>query len=430
MRTKPFLCGLSFLAAVSLSAANWPEWRGPTQDGVTPETNLPTEWSATENVKWKTPLPDRGNSTPIVWEDKIFVTQAIEEGGKRLLLCFNRADGKLLWQSGTVHKASEQSHDTNPQASPSPVTDGERVVAWFGSAGVFCYDLEGKELWKRDLGKQSHEWGYASSPVIHKDWVFLNFGPGENSFLIALDKKTGKTVWQVDVEEKHYKDRSDGFRNQNSGVTGSWSTPIVINFEGREELIVSVPDKVQALDPKTGKVLWFARGLNPLIYTSTVYSDGIVFANGGFHGPDMAVKVGGDGDVTDTHKLWEGGRTQNRLGSAVVKDGRAYLITMPGIVECIDLKTGKTVWEERVRGNGPKNDSWSSFVLSGDRLYILNQSGDTIILKAGPELEVIAKNSIGNELTNASLAVSDGELFIRTHKNLWCIGAPLKTAGK
>ena len=120
MRTKPFLCGLSLLAAVSLSAANWPEWRGPTQNGVTPETNLPTEWSATENVKWKTPLPDRGNSTPIVWEDKIFVTQAIEEGGKRLLLCFNRADGKLLWQSVTVHKASEQSHDTNPQASPLP----------------------------------------------------------------------------------------------------------------------------------------------------------------------------------------------------------------------------------------------------------------------------------------------------------------------
>lgn len=427
MRAAFILLAVALFEGVN-RADNWPEWRGPTRDGVTTERDLPMEWSATENVKWKTPLPDRGNSTPIVWDGRIFVTQAIEDQGQRLLLCFDRQNGNLLWQKGTIYAEKEESHEVNPPCSSSPATDGERVVAWFGSAGIFCYDFSGKELWKRDLGKQRHEWGYASSPIIHNGLVILNFGPGERSFLVALDKKTGEEKWRVDVEERHYKERNDGYGGQATGVNGSWSTPIIVPVEGRDELVITLPDKMSGFDPQTGREIWHVRGLNPLIYTSPVYGEGLVVGNGGFHGPDMVVKPGGEGDVTPARKLWEGGRTANRLGSAVIKDGRFFLVTMPGVVECIEMKTGKKVWEERARGKGPNNDSWSSMVLSGDRIYLLNQSGDTIILRAAPDFEILKVNSIGNERCNASMVVSDGDLFIRTHKNLWCISVPTQTA--
>jgi outer membrane protein assembly factor BamB len=430
MRPSGVFLGVLLLPTV-LCAENWPEWRGPRHDGTTTEKNLPVKWSATENVKWKTPLPGPGNSTPIVWGSKIFVTQAIENEGKRMLMCFDRKDGKVLWEKGTLFAEKEQSHELNPQCSASPVTDGERVIAWFGSAGIFCYDLDGKEIWKRDLGKQVHEWGYASSPMIHGDLVFLNFGPGQNSFLVALNKKTGEELWRVDVEEKHYKERKDGFHGQDQGVeTGSWSTPIIVNAGGREDLVIAAPNKMIGYEPKTGKEVWVCRGMNPLIYTSPVYGEGVIVGNGGFHGADMVVKAGGTGDVTETHKLWENDRTDNRLGACVIKDGYFYIPTMPGLVECMELKTGKQVWKERVRGVGPKSDTWSSLVISGDQIYIVNQSGDTIIFRASPKFEIIQVNSIGNELCNASLVPSNGDFFIRTHKNLWCIGNGTRTASK
>lgn len=407
----------------SAFAGNWPGWRGPTGYGITTETNLPTKWSATENVRWKVKLPDRGNSTPIVWGNKVFISQPIESENKRTLICFDRATGKQLWQNGTVFSENEPSHRTNPMCSPSPVTDGERVIAWFGSAGVFCYDMDGKQLWHRDLGRQSHEWGYAASPVIYKDLCILNFGPGKRSFLIALDKKTGKTVWQVDIPEVQPEKRTDGFAGDPQGVIGSWSTPIIVNVNGRDELVLSLAQWLKGFDPATGKELWRVGGLNPLLYTSPIYGDGVVVAMGGFHGTTIATKPGGNGDVTETHLLWTQARTQNRLSSGVIYKGYVYVPNTPGIAECIDLKTGKSVWKERLPAVGSKTEFWSSMVLSGDKIYILNQSGDCIILRASPEYEIISVNAIGNELTNGSLAVSDGDLFIRTHDHLWCISA-------
>src|SRR5688500_10752374 len=163
---KPTLL-LTILLALTTRAENWPAWRGPTGQGISAEKNLPTQWSTNQNVKWRIPLPDRGNSTPIAWNNRIFITQAISAENKRLLICLNRDDGKILWQPGPTWTTPELTHDTNPQASASPVTDGERVIAFFGSAGLFCYDFEGKEIWRRDLGEQRHIWGYGSSPVIH-----------------------------------------------------------------------------------------------------------------------------------------------------------------------------------------------------------------------------------------------------------------------
>ncbi len=427
MRALFYLIGLICWSSAVLGD-NWPEWRGPTRDGISTEQNLPTHWSENQNVKWKAPLPGPGNSTPVVWGDRVFVTQA--EENKRELICFDRKSGKLLWTKGTTYADKEESHEMNPMCSSSPATDGEHVYAWLGSAGFFAYDLNGREVWHTEVGKQHHEWGYASSPIINQDAVFLNFGPGEGSFLAGFSKKTGKQLWKYNVEEKHFKERKDGFGGQDKGVTGSWSTPIVVKTAGREELIITLANKMSGFDPGTGKELWFVRGLNPLIYTSPVYGEGLVVGNGGFQGPDLVVRPGGNGDVTDSHKVWEGGRTANRLGSGVIKDGYLFLPTMPGMAECIELKTGKNVWNERIRGKGAKNDIWSSFILAGDLIYVVNQSADTLILRASPKFEMVGVNSIGNEMCNASLVVSDGDLFIRTHANLWCIGRTTQTASK
>lgn len=398
-------------------AANWPAWRGPDGMGVCGEKNLPVRWSTNENVRWRVPLPDRGNSTPIVWGNRVFVTQAIEKEGKRSLMCFDRRDGKLLWQSGTTYPEQEATHATNPQCSASPVTDGERVIASFASAGLFCYDFTGKELWHRDLGKQTHIWGNGASPIIYRDLCILNFGPGPRTFLIAADKKTGKTVWQVDEPGGDSGAEKTG---EKPNWIGSWSIPIVIRVDGRDQLIMCWPKRVAAYDPKTGQELWTCGGLNPLVYTSPLYADGILVAMGGFMGSALAMKPGGTGDVTETRRLWHHPKTKQRIGSGVIHDGHIYILNDPGVAECFELPTGKAVWEERLVGQGKDSSSWSSMVLADGKLYAINHSGDTFVLKASPKFELLFTNSLG-EPANASVAPSDGDVFIRTHKSLWCI---------
>lgn len=426
----------SFLLAVLLGAsqlpapaANWPAWRGADGLGNTSERNLPTRWSATENVRWKVELPDRGNSTPVIWDDKVFVTQAIEDKNQRALLCFARRDGKLLWQKGVTYAAKEETHPDNPYCAGSAATDGQRVIACFGSAGVFCYDFTGKELWKRDLGRQKFEWGNASSPVLHGDLAFLYFGPGPGSHLLALDKKTGKTVWKFDEPGIEVGKRTDGFRGKEPGIICTYSTPLIVKAGGREELIMSFPRYLRAFDPKSGKELWHCDGLNPLIYTSPIHGEGVVVAMGGYFGNTVAVKPGGSGDVTGS-RLWHHVRNKAGIGSGVIHDGHIYFMAADGIGHCHKLATGENVWSERLRGPGPKGDSWSSMVLAGDRIYILNQSADCIVLKASPKFEVLTANSLGNEMCNASVAPSDGDLFIRTYKHLWCIGGEKRTAAR
>lgn len=412
---------LLFLIATAASpGANWPQWRGPAGDGITPETDLPLTWSSTENVKWKTALPEPGNSTPIVWEDRIFITQPA--GKRRTVTCFARKDGRQLWQEGPVQNTREPTHKTNPYASASPVTDGERVIAWFGSAGLWCWDLEGKEQWHVDLGKHEHEWGYAGSPVILGDLCFLNFGPGERTFLIAVDKRTGAKVWQADPPPLGKGARTDGFAGQEEGVVGSWSTPIVVNAEGRDELVMSWPGKLAAYEPATGRELWTCRGLNPLIYTSPVFGEGVIVASGGYGGSTIAVRPGGSGDVTDTHRLWHKERDKQRIGTGIITGGHFYVLNTPGTAQCIELATGREVWEERLKGSGGSAQSWASMVLSGDRIYVTNQAGDTSVIEAAPKFEPLALNVLGDGLTNASIVASEGGIFIRTHKHLWCIG--------
>lgn len=402
------------LATSFVRADNWPAWRGPTGQGHSTEKNLPTKWSATENVRWKIDLPDAGNSTPITWGDKLFLTQATEKGKKRSLVCLNRKDGSKVWEKAVAFDGKEAIHGTNTYCAASPATDGERVVAFHGSAGLYCYDLAGKELWKKDFGPCDHIWGSAASPVIHGDLVIHNFGPHAKSFLVALNKKTGEQVWKND-------------EYTGADYFGSWSTPVVAKVGERTELVVSWPAVVKSYNPDTGSLLWSAKGLEKdgandrLTYTSALVSDKYVFAAAGYGGAAVGLKTGGTGDVTDSHRLWRVAKNPQRIGSGVIIGDYAYTVNEPSVV-CIDLKTGKPAWDKNIAGG-----AWGSIVHADGRLYLTSQKGETLVFAANPkEYEEIALNKLDGATTRASIVPSDGELYIRTYKHLWCIGAKAK----
>jgi outer membrane protein assembly factor BamB len=427
--------GWLFAAALSATAANWPAWRGPDGNGIAREQRLPLHWSTNQNLAWRVALPDPGNSTPIVWGDRVFVTQVVEKEQRRTVMCFDRDDGKLLWQAGTTWTEKDGGGSANPPCAASPVTDGKRVIVWFGSAGLYCYDLKGRELWRRDLGRQTHAWGYASSPMLHGNSCFLNFGPGQRSFVIALDKRTGETIWQYDVppvatDAKWEDFGGDPKDRERLGsptvpeVTGSCATPLRVRAAGHDELVVALPMRAMAFAPKTGEQLWTCEGPNTGAYGSPFFGDGLIAVVGsGLRNTAMVVRPGGRGNVTATHRLWHQFPANSKacIGTGVIQAGHIYQVTAMGFVQCLELKTGKTIWDERLTGMGARNSSWSSIVLAGDRLYVPNQNGDVFVLRAGPNFECLATNSVGGESMNASLACSDGRVFIRTSKNLWCI---------
>lgn len=417
---------LSAVFVTAAFSADWPAWRGPLGMGVCEEKNLPVKWSATENVKWRIELPEACNSTPVVWGDRVFVTQPV--GDRRTLMCFHRADGRLLWQAGITTGEKEPTHPTNPYCPASPVTDGERVIASFASDGLFCYDMDGRELWKRtDLGRQIHIWGGGSSPVIHGGLCFLNFGPGETTYLLAVDKKTGKTVWKKDEETGYGKPPSadvqttKGEKPGNATFIGSWTTPVITAIEGKEQLLMSWPRRLAAYDPQTGAELWTCSGLNPLAYTSPIHGAGIVVAMGGFGGSAIAVRAGGSGDITSSRRVWLQPKSPQRIGSGVVHEGHIYIHNDPGTAVCMKLETGETVWTERLQGAGKSGQNWSSVMLADGRCYTISQGGDCFVFKASPVFELLSVNPLG-ERSNSSIVPSNGDLFIRTHKALYCIG--------
>jgi outer membrane protein assembly factor BamB len=407
--------------AIKTSATNWPNWRGPNGNGVSPVTELPVNWSETENIRWRVDLPDRGNSTPIVWSNKVIITQAIEKDQFRSTIAFDLRTGKQLWQSGTIYDQEEATHRDNPYCAASPVTDGKTIVSTYGSAGVFAYDMDGNELWQRDLGPQVHMWGNASSPVIHGDTVYIYHGPGVHSALYALNLKNGETRWEIDLPEPVPTERFDGFAGRGPGGIGSFSTTVIATFDGKEQLVISLPEQLRSFDLSTGKELWHCDGLNPLIYTSPVVHGDKVLTYGGYSGAGMLVQPKGTGDITETSRLWYERRAKKgRLGTGVIKDGLYFHINMDGIAECIEVATNEQVWLERLPVKGAKGDSWSSALLVGDLVYLVNQAGEVHVLKASREYEVVASNAV-REKTNSSLIVAGNALILRTHAGLWCI---------
>jgi outer membrane protein assembly factor BamB len=304
------------------------------------------------------------------------------------------------------------------------VTDGERIIVSFASDGLYCYDFAGNEVWRRsDLGRQIHIWGNGASPVIHGELCFLNFGPGETTYLLAVNKRNGKTVWRKEEETGYGKPSADDVRGgnkENATYIGSWTTPTLMKVEGREQLLMTWPRRLAAYDPQSGDEIWTCSGLNPLVYTSPIFEDGVVVAMGGFGGTSLALRAGGSGDITDSRRIWHQAKTPQRIGSGVNKDGHIYIHNDPGTAECFELKTGERVWQERLAGPGSSGTNWSSVMLAGDNCYTINQGGDCFVFKASPKFELVSVNSLG-EASNSSIVPSNGELFIRTHEALWCI---------
>jgi outer membrane protein assembly factor BamB len=404
-----FALVLTLASTGSVFGGDWPAWRGPRGTGVADEKNVPLKWSQESNIAWKAELPGEGNSTPIVWGDKVFVSCASDKGRLRSLLCFSKQTGEQLWAKSVHYPKAELTHDTNPFCSSSPVTDGERVIVWHGSAGIYCYDLDGREQWKKDLGQFEHIWGNASSPVIYKDLVILNAGPGLRTFLLAMKKDTGEEVWRRDVEDATSQ-KVDEFR-------GSWSTPVLYQEKGRDLMALSMPKHLIAFDPLTGETVWQSTGLSLLAYTSPLVSDEAIIAMSGYHGPAIAVRPGGMGDVTETHRLWQQeNKNPQRVGSGVLVDGHVYIFNEDGIAWCLSAVTGERKWEKRLGGR-----SWSSMSCVDGRIYAMNMDGTTFVLEVNPNAcKVLAENHL-DEMVRSSHAFSDGRIFIRTYRHLWCI---------
>jgi len=428
-RVLGFITAATALGATDRACGeNWPAWRGATGQGVSSEINLPITWSPDENVRWKVALPGSGNSTPIVWGDRVFITQANDvtqwppkvpkyfaggssAGGhavaeKRSVMCFHRADGKLLWRRDVDYKEPEMTHGTNPFCSASPVTDGERVIASHGSAGLVCYDFDGKELWRYDVGKLEHLWGTASSPIIYGDLCIAWCGPGERQFLIALDKKTGAKVWETTEA------------GGDTGITsktflGSWATPLIARVGDQDQLLFAVPFKMKGYDPQTGKELWSAKGPGTYCYTSPLFVDGLIV-----YGREL-VKLGDGGDISKDRLKHHVGTM--KISTAVIVDDFLYVYSNAGVPECYRWKTGEEVWKDKIEKRPGGTAAWGSPVFADGRIYVTDQQGATTVFAAGPEYELLAVNRL-DEPTNASIAVSGGNLFIRTHKHLWCIG--------
>ncbi len=417
-------CG-SLLLAMPAAASDWPSWRGPTGNQISPETTFPTTWKwskeSNRNIRWRTPLPEPGNSSPIVLGNRVYLTQALEDGKRRALLAFDRATGREVWRQEVAWSAEDTHHETNPHCSASPVTDGERVIASFASAGIAAYSTDGKPLWKTDLGLQKHGWGQGSSPVILADQVLVFHGPGEFSALYALDKRTGKVQWKTALKEEQPAERFDGFAGKSSGAMGTFSTPLIVSHAGRFEVVLPAANKLRAFAPTDGHELWSSDGMNPLVYTSASYGEDTIVALGGFFGAVIYTRPGGQGGVTDHRLFYDKRARKHRIGSPIIHQGHVYLASTDGFGQCLDLKTGAMVWEERLPATGANGETWASMVLAGDKLYVVNRSGDTLVLRAAPKYELIASNPVG-ELSNSTLALSNGELFLRTHQALYCIG--------
>ncbi len=423
---------LCFASAASLSFGdnpNWPQWRGPAGSGATSTVDVVTQWGPDQNVKWRIDLPEAGNSTPIVWGDRVFFTQPLSETKQRSLFCVDRKTGREIWRRGVKYDKPETSHKTNPYCSASPVTDGERVMAWFGSAGLVCWDFDGNELWRRELGTQEHMWGYGSSPILYEDLCILLFGPGNNEFMIAVDKTTGETRWKRDTLDDETERALSGPENDGNAndftsekerserLRGAWNTPILVEVDGHVELVAMLPRRVSGFNPLTGERLWTCGGGAPLAYASPIESDGVVVALGGYNGASMAVRAGGRGDVTQTHRIWHKPQDTGWLGTGVADDGSIYICNAGGVLSCIDVQTGEELWKARSGGGG----TWSSITQTGDgRMFLLTKSGTTTVFTPNPKkLEQIAENAL-DENTNASVVAAGNDILIRTDKALWC----------
>jgi outer membrane protein assembly factor BamB len=403
-QTKPAADSVRMISVEGEGAKYWTRWRGPSGQGLVTGSGYPDKWSSTANVKWKTPVPGSGNSSPIVWRDRIFLTTAYD-GGKRLsLIAFRRTDGSQLWEAFAPEGRGEFTHRKNGHASATPVTDGERIYVSFGSRGLMAFDMDGKTVWHQDLGPINNYWGTAGSPLLYKDRVILYQDQRSGSFVVAFDARTGKQVWRTD------RDASVG-----------WGTPIAIRAGDHDELIVHSQNRVLAYNPDTGREIWRCNGSLFEVIPTPVVGYGMLFCSSGRAGPTLAIRPGGQGDVTNSHLVWSSPRGSPFIPSPILYGEQLYMVNdMASVVTSFEAVTGKTMWQGRL-GVAQREGFSASPVAFDGKLFFTNDDGETFVLRAGPTFELLHTNNIG-ERTLASPALVDGRWYIRTERNLFAIG--------
>ncbi len=411
------------IAVISLSAKRasaveptWSSFRGPQGMGASAAKDLPLKWSDSDNIAWKVPLPGPGASSPIVFGDRIYLTCYTgffipgEDGGrqedlKRHLLALNRKDGKTIWDTSIAAKLPEEDRIRDHGfAANTPAADTERLYVFFGKSGVFAFDHSGKQLWQTDVGSRTHNWGTSASPVLYKDLVFINASV-ESDSLYALDRKTGREKWRA------------------KGIKEAWNTPVIVTAKsGRKELVVATQGSVLAFDPDTGEQLWSCKtDIGWYMVPSVVEADGVVYCLGGRSGvAALAVRAGGSGDVTETHRIWKSMKGSN-VSSPVYLDGHVYWMhEQRGVAYCAKADSGEVVYEKRLERAG---QVYSSALLAGGNLYYLTRDGRMFVLAAKPEFEQLAVNDLRDgSLFNGSPAVDGNRLLIRSDKFLYSIG--------
>ena len=392
-------------------ADNWPGLgAAPDGDGHSHEKALPIRWDA-KSIVWKTELPGSGQSSPVIWGNRIFLTAALDKGKKRIVLCVDRVKGTILWQHVAWTGTPEKSHKMNGWASATCATDGERVIAFFGKGGLHCYSMEGKPLWSRDLGGFGGGWGTSACPLIVGDLVIQNCDATDTAFLAGIDKKTGKTKWQTPrpVPQK-----------------GGWSSPVLVQADNqagsRKEVVLNGEVAVIGYDPATGKELWRCKSFNGRGEPTVTPGNGLVYVVNGLAGDIYAVRPGGSGNVTKSHMAWHTPRKGKRDQPSPIVVGKYLLVAdMQGLTTCYDNASGNILWKERLRDGA----FTASPIAAGGLVYFLNEAGETIVIEPGPKLKVVADNPLdkaGSALFRASLAAADGQIFARSHTHLYCIG--------
>ena len=436
------------IAGFMQAQENWPHWRGPHHNGISDSTSLPTKWSSTENIVWKTPLPSWSAATPIIWGDRIFITSpsnpepiteqpaqkppeqkqqqrrrrrpSLDPGGPKLFLfCISKKDGKILWKRELDDK--NQIHRKQNDATPSPVTNGKHVWVVTGTGKVTAFDMDGKQIWKKDLqqeyGAFGHNWGYGSSPLLHDGSLIVEVLHGmktdDPSYIVSFNAETGKIQWQQERPTDAQRESPDAY-----------TTPVLLKHEGKTQIVISGGDYVTGHDFNTGKEIWRASGLNPLkrsnyrVVPTPIIVDGLIYAPTRKK-PLLALKVGGAGDITESHLVWKyEGSGAPDVPSPVCDGKYFYMVDDRGLVTCLDSKTGTVIWGPETTTEGIVS---ASPVLSDGKLYILNEKAVTSIVSVGSEFQLLATNELDGTYTLASPAVSGSQLFIRTSTHLYCI---------
>lgn len=395
------------------SIGQWPNWRGPSGQGLVlrPEKFMPPKypdaWSDKDNILWKAPVPGQGNSSPCIWDHRLFLTTSYDKGQKRSFVCFDCNDGKKLWETTLPLELSEKVQSKNGWASSTCATDGRIVVSYFGAMGVFCVDREGKHLWHYPVPEMNVFHGTACSPLIYKDKVivFQDQQSKTGSFVVALDKNTGKELWKTPRKEKV-----------------GWGSPIAISVDGKDQIIVSSQDRVYAYDPKDGSPIWSCGGNLYEVTPTPVVGHGLLFCCSGRVGPTLAIRPDGKGDITKSDKLvWKVGAGSPFIPSPILVGDLLYTVNdVNSVIRCFDAKTGKMHWSERC-GEEVKHGFSASPVAVDDKLFFTNDDGDTFVLAAGTQFKVLHVNSIGERML-ASPAFVGGRWFLRSEKHLWCVG--------